>query len=279
MFTPAFFTNVINSYLPEPHASLLNGILFGVSLKTSKAFYEELRMVGLLHIVVLSGMNITFLSAVITNITSFLSKQLSLLITILIIILFIIFVGAEAPIIRAGFMGILTSVAILTGRKNLALYSLFLSAIFIALFWPKWLKTVSFQLSYGATLGIILFGRVKNLPPPKKNLLKKQAVKFFLRGLAYSFWKEFKPSLAAQVFTAPIIFFYFKQVSLISPFANVLVAGVIPPLMIFGFATAILGKINFYLGFLSAWICYLFLSYIIFVVETLAKIPGIFIRF
>ncbi|MFN4212550.1 MAG: ComEC/Rec2 family competence protein [Microgenomates group bacterium] len=278
MLSPSTFTSIINSYLPEPHASLLNGILFGVSLKTTKAFYEQLKMVGLLHIVVLSGMNITFLSAVITNITGFLSRRVSFLLTILIIILFIIFVGPQAPIVRAGFMGILTSVAILSGRKNLVLYSLFLSAIFIALFWPKWLTTISFQLSYGATLGIILFGRVKSLSPPPKSQ-RKEKVKNFLREAWYVFWKEFKPSLAAQVFTAPIIFLYFKQISLISPLANVLVSFTIVPLMIFGFLTAILGKINFYLGFLPAWICYLFLSYIIFIVETLTKIPGIFIKF
>jgi hypothetical protein len=48
----SIFTSVINSYLPEPHASLLNGILFGVSLKASKTFFEQLKIVGLLHIVV-----------------------------------------------------------------------------------------------------------------------------------------------------------------------------------------------------------------------------------
>jgi hypothetical protein len=49
--------------------------------------------------------------------------------------------------------------------------------------------------------------------------------------------------------------------------------------MIFGFLTAFLGKINFYLGLIPAWVCYLFLSYIVWVVETLSKIPGIFIKF
>lgn len=156
---PSVFTSVINSYLPEPHASLLNGILFGVNLKAGKVFYEQLKIVGLLHLVVLSGMNITILASITAGLTQFLGKRISILITILMIILFIVFVGAKAPIIRAGFMGILTLVAIIYGRKNLALYSLFLSLIFIAIFWPKWLTTISLQLSYGATLGIILFGQ------------------------------------------------------------------------------------------------------------------------
>jgi competence protein ComEC len=258
MFSPAFFTSVINSYLPEPHSSLLNGIIFGINLKTSKEFYQQLKMVGLLHLVVLSGINITLLASFVSSMTKFVSKQLSTLITILTIISFVIFVGPQAPIIRAAFMGILTHVAIMTGRKNYTLYALFLSLIFILIFWPDWLKTVSLQLSYGATLGIVIFGQSQS-----NNYV----------------WKNIKLSLAAQVFTVPIIFFYFKQISLISPLANLLVAETVPTLMVFGFLTAILGKINFFLGLIPAYLCYGLLSYIVWIIQTLSKLPYIFLQF
>ncbi len=252
MISPSIFTNVINSYLPEPHASLLNGIIFGINLKTTKEFYQQLKVVGLLHLVVLSGINITLLSAMISSSTKFLSKRLSTLITILAVIFFVIFVGPKAPIVRAGFMGLLTHVAIITGRKNYTLFALFLSLIFIFIFFPDWLWTISLQLSYGATLGIILFGQSQSNNYLSKNL---------------------RLTLAAQVFTVPIIFFYFKQVSLISPLANLLVAETIPPLMIFGFLTAFLGKINYFLGYIPSLISYGILSYLVWIIETLAKIP------
>lgn len=258
MFSPSIFTSVINSYLPEPQASLLNGIIFGVNLKTGKEFYQQLKIVGLLHLVVLSGINITLLSSMISSSTKFLSKQVSTLITILTIILFVIFVGAQAPIIRAAFMGILTHVAIITGRKNYTLYALFLSLIFILIFWPDWLKTVSLQLSYGATLGIILFGQ-------------SQSNNYILKNL--------RLTLAAQIFTVPIIFFYFRQVSLISPLANLLVAETVPTLMVFGFLTAILGKISYVLGYIPSLVSYGILTYIVWIITTLAKIPYIFLQF
>ena len=248
----------INNYLPEPHASLLNGIIFGINLKTTQEFYEQLKIVGLLHIVVLSGMNITILATIIGSLTSFFSKRLSILITILFIIIFILFVGPKAPVVRAGFMGILTLVAILTGRKNIVLYSLFLSLIFVAIVFPKWLTSISLLLSYGATLGIIIFG-----PKPSENEIVK----------------ELKTTLSAQIFTVPLIFIYFKQISLIAPLSNLLVAPIIPPLMIFGFLTAILGKINYFLGLAPSYICYGLLTYIVWVVETLSKIPWAFIQF
>lgn len=258
MITPSTFTSVINSYLPEPHASLLNGIIFGINIKTTKEFYQQLKAVGLLHLVVLSGINITLLSSMISSSTKFLSKQWSTLITILTIILFVIFVCPQAPIIRAAFMGILTHVAIITGRKNYTLYALFLSFLFILIFWPEWLKTVSLQLSYGATLGIIFFGQTTS----KNNIIKNLRLTF-----------------ASQIFTAPIIFIYFRQISIISPLSNLLVAETIPPLMVFGFLTAVLGKINYFLGLIPAYICYGLLSYLVWIIEALAKIPFAFLNF
>ncbi len=159
---PQIFTSVINSYLPEPNASLLNGILFGVPLKTNKFFYQELKQVGLLHIVVLSGINITLLAAIIGSITRFLPKRLSIFITITVIVCFVLFGGFQAPIVRAMIMGILTLVAVIYGRKAFALYSLILSFILTLILWPQWISTISFQLSYGATLGLIIFGKQTN---------------------------------------------------------------------------------------------------------------------
>jgi competence protein ComEC len=270
-FGPVVFTQVINSYLPEPHASLLNGILFGVSLKTTKAFYQQLKISGLLHIVVLSGMNITLLSSVVAQATIFFGKRLSLLITILTIIFFILFVGIQAPIIRAGVMGILTLVAILTGRKTYVLWFLFISLLPVSLlhlFYPKKITLLSSLLSYGATLGIILFGQSKQTKPKNQWEKLKDNIK-----------KELQPSLAAQLFTAPIIFIYFKQISLIAPLSNLLVAPMIAPLMVLGFLTAILGKINYFLGLIPAYICYGILTYLIWIIEWLSKLPLAFIQF
>jgi len=266
MPSPLIFTEIINSYLPEPHASLLNGILFGISLKTTRVFYEQLKMVGLLHIVVLSGINITLLASIIASLTGFLNKKLSIFITIVSIILFVLFVGPKAPIVRAGLMGILSLLAIVYGQQKNALYFLFLSAFIILMIKPEWIKTISFQLSFAATLGIIIFGNYQHIP------------KTLFQAIKYSIFKELMPSLSAQLFTVPIIFIYFKQISFIAPISNLLVAPLIAPLMIFGFATAILGKMHYLLGIIPSFVCYGILSYMIFIIEFLSKLPFVFIN-
>ncbi len=264
-FSPTIFTNVINTYLPEPHASLLNGIVFGVPLKTTKEFYNELRAVGLLHLVVLSGSNITMLADIIALATIRAGRKISTIVTILAIIAFVIFVGPQPPIVRAAFMGILTLVAILYGRETIALYSLFLSVIFIALFWPRWLRTVSFQLSFAATLGLILF--VNKLRGNQKN-----------KGMIQYIREELAVTLSAQIFTAPLIFIYFKQISLVSPLANIAVAWMVAPLMLLGFALSVLGKLWHPLGTPIAWISYGLLQLFIWIVNLLSHVPGSFIN-
>lgn len=261
MLSPALFTSVINHYLPEPHASLLNGILFGINLQANEQFYRELKTVGLLHIVVLSGMNITLIGSLVCSITSRLSRVTSIMISILFIVFFVIFVGAKAPIIRAGFMSILTLVSFIFKRKNTALFGLFLSGIFIFIFWPQWITSVSFQLSFGATLGIILFAPQAQQSHSSSSFIQQTVI------------NNLKLSLAAQVFTAPIICIYFKQISFISPLSNLLVSFTIGPLMVFGFLTAIVGVINKELGLIPGYISYGILHYIILVIKILAQVP------
>lgn len=256
---PSFFTSIINSYLPDPQAALLNGIIFGIPLKSLKIFYQQLQVVGLLHLVVLSGMNITILGNIIAVITRNFPKKTSLLLSLGGIVAFTLFVGPKPPIVRAAIMGSLGLIATLYGRKKTAFISLLVSVVCIAIIKPDWITTISMQLSVGATLGIILFGT----------------------GNANdsSIIKDLRTSLAAQIFTAPLIFVYFKQVSLISPLANLLVSPLVAPLMIFGFITSILGKIYLFFGLPTAYICYGLLTYMIAVINILSKIPGVFFQF
>ncbi len=255
------FTSLINSYLPEPHASLLNGIVLGVDLQTTYTFKDQLKNVGLIHIVVLSGMNITLLSAVILQtVIPLFGRKTATLFTIVSIIAFVWFVGVEPPVVRAAIMGILSLIGLMFGRKTIALYTLFLTSVICLIIWPEWLTSISFQLSFGATLGIILFGNV---------MPEEQSSHTFLNYL----FDELRVSLSAQLFTAPLIFFYFRQISFISPLANILVSWTIAPIMIFGIIAMVGGSINWQVGFAISWLCYGMIQYIVWIVELLAKVP------
>jgi predicted membrane metal-binding protein len=86
-------------------------------------------------------------------------------------------------------------------------------------------------------------------------------------------YEEFRLSASAQMFTAPILFYYFRQISFISPLANILVSWLISPLMIIGILIAMIGTISWQAGFMLSWFAYGYLDFLVNVVDTLSQIP------
>lgn len=259
-FSIDIFTNVINTSLPEPYSSLLNGITFGKDIPPHLNLYTKFQKSGLLHIMVLSGSNIAMLGAMIEAIFGFIHKKIAVFLTICFILIFTISVGFEPPIVRAAIMGTISLLAIVFNRKATAIYSLLLTGIITMIIWPDWITNVSFLLSYGATLGIILFGAPDSKAP-------------------WWFPQELRISLAAQLFTTPIIFIYFKQISLVSPISNVLISFIVGPLMFLGFCIGILGLIHPYLALPFVVIATGMLKYLLFIVDLSTMTPYSFLAF
>lgn len=263
------FIQVINSLLPEPQASLLNGILFGVKTAMPRYFYEALIATGTLHIVALSGMNISILTALTAQTTLFMGRKASSILTICLIVLFVLFVGPSPSIIRAALMGSFSLLAVYFGRRDWGLLSLFLVCGIMLLFDFSLIKNISFQLSFLATFGIILANRG----------VKRQYIKGLSGRIIFWLKQNFLITLSAQLFTLPIILYNFRRLSLIAPVANLAIEWVIQPVMVLGFAAAILGFIWWPLGMVAGWLVWVPLTYLITVVEVLARVPMASISF
>ena len=267
MYNP--FVPVINSLLQEPHASLLNGILFGIRASFPGYLYQSLIDTGTLHIIALSGMNISILANLVAKTSVVLGRKASSIITISLIVLFILFVGPSPSVVRAAIMGSLSLISVYFGRQYWALLSLFLASGIMLIPNISLINNISFQLSFLATLGIILAG--KKLQRQIKKGLKNRLISFLKDNLYLT--------LSAQIFTLPVILINFRRLSLIAPIANLSVGWVIQPIMILGFITSIMGWIWLPLGIIPAWFTWVPLTYLITVVNLLAKIPGASISF
>lgn len=275
MISPATFTGIINQLLPEPHAGLLNGILFGTKATLSKELMDALVATGTLHIVALSGMNITILESLIgSTLLPFIGKRHAAAATILLIIGFIWFVGPSASVIRAGIMGTLALLATIFGKQKWSLFFFGITVAIMLLIHPAWIGDLSFQLSALATLGLILFG---SKITDRRSLIVDKKEPVFLRSTIYDLRSliedALRITLAAQVFTIPLIFFVFRRISLISPLTNVLIGWLIQPLTALGLIVAILGWMWLPLGQVFAWAAWLCLQYLMTVIEWTAKIP------
>lgn len=274
MITVVTFTSIINQLLPEPHAGLLSGILFGTKATMSKELTDALIRTGTLHIVALSGTNITILTGIINfSLLWLVGRKFASVLTILLITGFIWLVGSSPSVIRAGIMGGISLLAIIFGRQTWGLLAWMLAISTMLLLNPVWITDLSFQLSAMATLGIILFGGKSQTENQKLDhrISNFQRLTSFFCSLISD---NLRLTLAAQVFTIPIIFWYFHRISLISPVTNLLIGWIVPPLTVLGLGTAVAGLVFWPLGQLLAWFAWVPLQYLITVVELTSRVPG-----
>jgi len=264
-FTVSGLTTILGRMLPEPQAGFLSGILFGTRSAMTKELVDAFVTTGTIHIVALSGQNLSIFTGTFALwLTSIVSRRIASLLTFFVLVWFLWFVGLSPSLVRAVIMGSLTLLAVIFGRRNISLLSLLLAVSIMLLLNPLWIGDLSFQLSVLATLGIILFGGSEVTPPSSPSLLK--------RGLG-GVIDGFRITLAAQLFTTPLIFFHFHRLSLIAPLTNILIGWTMPFLMGLGWIAAIAGFIWQPLGLLPAWAAWVLLTYVIRVVEITATIP------
>ncbi|MBI5019359.1 ComEC/Rec2 family competence protein [Candidatus Gottesmanbacteria bacterium] len=262
-------TQIINRLLPEPHAGLLVGLLFGTKSSLPPDFYDALVASGTLHIVALSGMNIAIMSRLVQMVlVGAIGRRASGVATIGFICWFVWFVGASPSIIRASLMGGVSLLAVLFGRQYWAIYAWSIAVVLMLFSRPQWLTDISFQLSALATLGIILFGG----DPSAENNPGGKIIKWgsYIKKIVIT---DLRLTLAAQVFTVPIVFWNFHKVSLISPVANLLIGWVIGPLTGLGWITVLLSFFWFPLGYIVAWLDWVFLEYIVRTVYIMGSLP------
>ncbi|MCR4263105.1 MAG: ComEC/Rec2 family competence protein [Candidatus Roizmanbacteria bacterium] len=283
------FISTINSLLPEPQASLLAGMLFGVRRDMPEDFYSALISTGTLHVIALSGMNISIIIRLLIGVfMSMLGRVIGIVLTLLAIMGFVILVGASPTIIRASIMGSLSLIAMWFGRKDLPLLSLFFAVSIMLIINNDLISSISFQLSVFATLGIILFAGnsetankflVKNSPHPDTQYsLTVFLQKIWLMGTAF-IKDDLRVTLSAQIFTAPLILFYFNRMSFISPIVNLATGWLVAPITYLGFMTVLLAQIWWPLGRLASLIVWVPLTLFIWIVETFSQVPFASIEF
>lgn len=222
---------MLDSLYPQPASSFLEGILFGYRSSIPNELILDFRKTGLSHIIALSGYNVVILIAFVSAFLSFLPRRFFGITCIAFIIVFVLFVGGGASVARAAFMGCMSVLSKIFGRKYSAKRVLALAGSIMTFFDPLIiLYDVGFQLSFAATAGILLFS-------------EKWREKLEFLPNVFGIKDSLVTTFASQVFTLPIIMFYFKGVSLIAPLANIVVLPFIPVLMLGGFLSLFLGKI------------------------------------
>jgi competence protein ComEC len=247
-------------FLNSPVGQLVSAMVLGRQAVDLPYGVQDLFIkAGLAHILAASGFQVAVLLGIVIALTKRFSRRIRLSIGLIVLGVYIGLTGAEPSILRAGLMGVGALFALVTDRTIRPLGSLLLAAILLLLLNPLWIWDLSFQLSFLATLGLMvtvpaLSQRLDWLPPAIATLIAIP--------------------IAAAVWTLPLILNVFHVVALYSIPANILTAPLISTISLVGIASAVAALIFPPLGSAIAWLLYYPTFCLIAIVDFFTKLPG-----
>lgn len=255
------FLDNIGQVLGEPHAALAGGLVVGEKTALGKDLINDFRRSGLIHIVVLSGYNITVIAASIRRMLSFLPRNAGIILGGIGIVLFGVLVGGGATVVRSCIMALIALFAEILRRNYNAVRALFIAGALMLIHNPMiLLYDPSFQLSFLATLGLVV------LSSPIEEKIGFITERFGIRALIAS-------TLATQIFVSPLIFYMMGELSIIGIFVNILVLPLIPLTMLLVFCAGFFGFIIPWASQIAGWVSHIVLSYELFMVRTASRLP------
>ena len=247
--------------IPEPQNSLLGGLVVGAKQSLGEELLDDFRATGIIHIVVLSGYNVTIVAEALMRFFAFLPAAAGMSIGAGSIVAFAALTGASATIVRASIMALLVILARATGRTYAMTRALFIAGCIMVMHNPKILVfDASFQLSFVATLGLI------HLAPKLERYFGWVSTKWQFREFATA-------TIATQLFVLPILLYKMGDVSLVALPVNLLILAVVPITMLVGFFTGVVGFMSATLALPFAMVTDMLLSYQLWVVDLFARVP------
>ncbi len=237
--------------LPKNEAVLLEGMLFGRRNVLPRDLENAIRRLGLSHILVVSGYNISLMIQALFWFFIFIGfwRRQVFWISIFSIFFLVGFIGFEPSVIRAAIMAMIVLFVRESGRCVRPMLLLVYTATIMVILDPWIIFMISFQLSFAATAGLLFLGAPLQ--------------KFFSAWKVLPSWlvSSLASTLSAFIFTEPIIFYHFRMLSVLGIIANILVIPTVPFIMLSGFLSLILTYIWFPLGKFFAFFPWVLLQY------------------
>ncbi|WP_433726196.1 ComEC/Rec2 family competence protein [Nocardia sp. CA-129566] len=249
--------------LPEHQAGLLPALVVGDTSALSDEVREDFETAGLEHLCVVSGANFTILLAAVLGAMRLLTlgPRIGAVVAAAALVMFIVIARPDPSVLRAGAMGAITLLALITGRRKQALPALCAAVIGLLAVWPELAVRAGFGLSALATAGLIL------LAPSWADWLR-----------ARGWWRVpaeiVAVSAAAFVVTTPLVVALTGRLSLVAILANILVEPVIAPVTVLGAIGTALAAVWPSLAELVLRCAEPPLWWLLFVADHAARVPG-----
>ena len=251
------FSNLIKKYIRPPNSSLALGYLISEKSALDKNLEEKLKIIGLTHIVVASGANLSIIINLIRKIFRKISRVFSFTLSALFVLAFIVLVGFSPSMSRAAIVVFLSLIAGYFGRKWQPFRLLLFAASITLLINPLYLLDLGWLLSFGAFAGILICTPILAnffYDEPPNNIISVTIIE----------------TISATLLCLPILIYFFGSFSLVSILANLLILPTISIAMALSFATGM----SFFAPILATifgQLATLIISYHIFIINLLGS--------
>ncbi len=246
--------------LGVPNGSLLSAMVLGrLAVDLPYDIRDIFVQVGLAHILAASGFQVSFLLGIILAITQKFSPKVRFSLGLLTLLIYLGLTGISPSVLRASLMGLAVLIALLTQRQTKPLSVLLIVAILLLIVNPAWIFDIGFQLSFLATLGLLvtvppLMERLNWMPP------------FFASLIAVP--------LAAMIWTLPLQLYVFKVLSPYSILVNIVASPLISLITLGGMASALSALLLPSLGSAIAQFLYYPILGLIEIAKYFSQLPG-----
>lgn len=255
------FAAGMTSSVAEPMASFGLGILIGQRTTLPEIVNDQLSIVGLTHIVAVSGYNLTVLVRFTHRTMQRSSKFLMAGSTVGLILLFLLITGFSASIVRAGIVSLLSILAWYYGRSFRPVMVLMLSAVITAGYYPVYLwSDIGWYLSFLAFFGVLVIGPIFH-----SRFFSERQPKILLQLVV--------ETMAAQIMTLPLIMLIFGRLSLISLLANILVVPLVSLAMLLSFIAGLAGMFVPSVAGWVSWPAEWLMRYMLDISAVLSEVP------
>jgi len=251
----------IGMVVPQPEAAFIGGVLAGSEEGMPASVREDLARAGLLHVLVISGFNFSLIAAGVLGLCrSRFGWRISLLAIVAVSAVYVVFTGADPPVLRAAIMAFLGVAAGAAGRPGDALTSLSVAATTMAWFSPNLLSSPSFQLSVATTAGVLWIGGQLTFSGDRCRFLAPA-----IGGIA--------STVGAQLASLPVSALHFGEMPLLGLLANAVVLPVQGALMLAAGVAAAVSMVSVQLGMIMAFPAWLLARYTLVVASLTARVP------
>ncbi len=256
----------LEKHVPSPSRDVLKALIIGEQDTIPDRIKKQFSLLGLSHLLAISGLHVSMVALlsyllfmglfrvyprVLLYINAF---KLAVCFSIFPVLFYCCIAGFTMPTMRSAIMVICYLIALLLGRREDLLHTLFVAAFLTLLFIPTSLFHLSFQLSFTAVLAIIiLVPGWRSLTPEREDdpFEQRNPVLEKVRRL---FRDSFLASAAAIIGTAPLVAVNFHYFSVLGIFANIIITPLLTFLMV---PLALLAA---FMLFISPWLSALLFS-------------------